>query len=107
MENSAAQSAISAWWVFPPKSTILLMVVATELLICVMINTPKKLKAALMRIAERTPMQRVVTPVSYTHLDVYKRQLLNEEDQTKVIDYSDSLLKAEMYEAQKNAPEQK
>ena len=33
--------------------------------------------------------------------------LLNEEDQTKVIDYSDSLLKAEMYEAQKNAPEQK
>ncbi len=33
--------------------------------------------------------------------------LLNEEDQTKVIDYSDSLLKAEMYEAQKDAPEQK
>ena len=33
--------------------------------------------------------------------------LLHEEDQTKVIDYSDSLLKAEMYEAQKNAPEQK
>lgn len=33
--------------------------------------------------------------------------LLNEEDQIKVIDYSDSLLKAEMYEAQKNAPEQK
>ena len=33
--------------------------------------------------------------------------LPNEEDQTKVIDYSDSLLKAEMYEAQKDAPEQK
>ena len=28
--------------------------------------------------------------------------LLNDEDQTKVIDYSDSLLKAEMYEAQKD-----
>lgn len=33
--------------------------------------------------------------------------LLNEEDQTKVIDYSDSLLKVEMYEAQKNKTSQK
>ena len=33
--------------------------------------------------------------------------LLNEKNQTKVIDYSDSLLKAEMYEAQKDGKPRK
>ena len=51
MENRAAQRAISAFWVLPPKSTILLMVEATELLIWVMMNTPRKLKKALMMMA--------------------------------------------------------
>ena len=64
MENNAAHKAMSAWWVFPPKSTILLMVEATELLIWVMINTPKKLKSALIHMALRTPIQRVVTQVA-------------------------------------------
>ena len=49
---------------FPPKSTMLLIVKATELLMCVMIKTPRKLKMALIRIAGRTPMQRVLMHVA-------------------------------------------
>ena len=64
MEKRAAHRAISASRELPPKSTILLMVEATELLICVMMNTPRKLKMALMIMAERTFMQRVVIQVA-------------------------------------------
>ena len=64
MENSAAHSATRASRVSPPKSTILLMVEATELLILVITNTPRKLNAALIRIAARTFIQRVVTQVA-------------------------------------------
>ena len=64
MDKSAAHSAISASCVFVPKSTMLLMVEATELLICVMMNTPRKLNAALIQMAPRTLMQRVVTHVA-------------------------------------------
>ena len=64
MEKSAAHSAISAMVVSPPKSTILLMVEATLALIWVMIRTPKKLQMALMIMADRTRMHRVVTQVA-------------------------------------------
>ena len=64
IENSAAHSATSASCVFPPKSTMLLMVDATELLIFVITNTPRKLNTALMIMAARTFMQRVVTQVA-------------------------------------------
>ena len=64
MENKAAHKAISACWVLEPKSTMLLMVDATELLIWVMMNTPKKLKTALSKIAVRAPKQRVVMQVA-------------------------------------------
>ena len=64
MEKSAAHSAISAALVLPPKSTMLLIVAATELLICVITSTPRKLNTALVNIAERTFMQRVVTQVA-------------------------------------------
>src|SRR5699024_12477400 len=47
-----------------PKSTILLIVDATELLICVIINTPKKLNTALIIIAFRGLKHRVVTQVA-------------------------------------------
>lgn len=43
---------------------MLLMVEATELLIWVMTKTPRKLKIALIQIADRTFMQRVVMQVS-------------------------------------------
>ena len=43
---------------------MLLMVDATELLIFVITNTPRKLNTALMIIAVRTFMQRVVTQVA-------------------------------------------
>ena len=46
MENRAAHRAIRASWVSPPKSTILLMVEATELLMWVMMSTPRKLNTA-------------------------------------------------------------
>ena len=64
MEKSAAHSATSAMVVSPPKSTILLMVEATLALIWVMIRTPKKLQIALMIMADRTRMHRVVTQVA-------------------------------------------
>ena len=64
MESRAAQRAISAFWVLSPKSTILLMVEATELLIWVMINTPRKLKTALMMMAFLALKHRVVTQVA-------------------------------------------
>ena len=48
----------------PPKSTILLIVDATELLICVMMNTPRKLKRALIQMALRIRIQWVVTQVA-------------------------------------------
>ena len=64
MENSAAHKAMRASRVFVPKSTMLLMVEATELLIWVMTNTPRKLKMALIQMALRTPMQRVVMQVA-------------------------------------------
>ena len=64
MENNAAHKAIIAAWVSPPKSTILLIVAATELLIFVMIRTPRKLKTALIMIALLTPIHRVVTQVA-------------------------------------------
>ena len=50
------------------KRQMLLMVEATELLIWVIIKTPRKLNTALIRIALRTRIHRVV-------IDVYKRQL--------------------------------
>ena len=53
MENSAAQRHASAMVLFPPKSTICEMVLATLALKCVMMSTPKKLNAALMRMAAR------------------------------------------------------
>ena len=40
------------------------MVLATLALKCVMMSTPKKLNAALMRMAARAGMQRVVTQVA-------------------------------------------
>ena len=49
---------------FPPKSTICEMVLATLALKCVMMSTPRKLNAALMRMAARAGMQRVVTQVA-------------------------------------------
>ena len=64
IENRAAHRAISASWVFPPKSTISLMVEATELLMWVMISTPRKLNRALSQIAGRTPMQCVPMQVA-------------------------------------------
>lgn len=64
MENSAAHRAMSAAFVSPPKSTMLLMVEATEALSCVMMKTPRKLKMAAMMTAERTRMHRVVTQVA-------------------------------------------
>ena len=64
MENSAAQSAIIADRVSLPKSTMLLIVEATELLILVIIKTPAKLKTALIIIALLTLMHRVVTQVA-------------------------------------------
>ncbi len=64
MENNAAHKAISASCVLPPKSTMLLMVEATEAFSWVMMNTPRKLKTAAMMTAERTRMQRVVTQVA-------------------------------------------
>ena len=64
MENSAAHSAMSAIWVFAPKSTMLEMVEATLALMCVMMNTPRKLKMALMMIAVLGGRQRVVTQVA-------------------------------------------
>ena len=64
MENSAAHRAMSAAFVSPPKSTMLLMVEATEALSCVMMKTPRTLKMAAMMTAERTRMHRVVTQVA-------------------------------------------
>ena len=64
MEKRAAQSATRAISVLPPKSTILEIVEATELLILVMMSTPKKLKNALMKMARLGGMQRVVTQVA-------------------------------------------
>ena len=64
MENSAAHRAISASCVLPPKSTMLLMVEATDALSWVMMSTPRKLKTAAMMTAERTRMHRVVTQVA-------------------------------------------
>ena len=43
---------------------MLLMVEATELLIWVITNTPRKLKKALIQMADRTGMHRVVTQVA-------------------------------------------
>ena len=64
MENRAAQRATSAICVSAPKSTMLEIVEATLALMWVMMRTPKKLKTALMMIAGRTRMQRVVTQVA-------------------------------------------
>ena len=64
MDSSAAHRAIRALPVSEPKSTMLLMVEATELLIWVMTNTPRKLKKALIQMAWRTPRHRVVTQVA-------------------------------------------
>ena len=64
MENRAAHRAIRASWVLPPKSTILLMVEATELLMWVMMSTPRKLNTALVRMAARTLMHRVAMQVA-------------------------------------------
>ena len=64
MEMRAAHRATRASWVLLPKSTMLLMVDATELLIWVMTNTPRKLKAALIMIAVRAGRHLVVTQVA-------------------------------------------
>ena len=64
MEKSAAHSAMSAMSVFAPKSTMLEMVDATLALMCVMMNTPRKLKMALMMMAVLGGRQRVVTQVA-------------------------------------------
>ena len=64
MENSAAHKATRAISVSPPKSTILLMVDATELLIWVITSTPRKLNTALIQIAERTFIHRVAIHVA-------------------------------------------
>ena len=64
MEKSAAQSATSAVEVSEPKSTMLEMVEATLAFRCVMMSTPRKLKMALMMMAGRTRMHRVVTQVA-------------------------------------------
>ena len=53
-----------ASWVLLPKSTMLLMVEATALLMWVMISTPRKLKTALSRMACLAPRQRVVMQVA-------------------------------------------
>ncbi len=49
---------MSAAFVSPPKSTMLLMVEATEAFSCVMMKTPRKLKMAAMMTAECTRMHR-------------------------------------------------
>src|SRR5699024_10591602 len=54
IENRAAQSAIKATFVSPTKSTILLIVDATALLICVISSTPRKLNTALIMMAVLT-----------------------------------------------------
>ena len=64
IEKSAAESAIRAVVVSFPKSTMLLIVEATEALILVIMRTPRKLNAALIMIAERGLMQRVVMHVA-------------------------------------------
>ena len=64
MENKAAHSAISAASVWPPKSTMLLIVEATELLILVITNTPRKLNTALIMIAVLTFRHRVAMQVA-------------------------------------------
>src|SRR5699024_37626 len=64
IENNAAHKATRAWSVLPPKSTILLMVEATELLMCVMTRTPRKLNTALIQMAWRTFMLRVPIQVA-------------------------------------------
>ena len=64
MEKRAAESAMRAVSVSAPKSTMLLIVEATEAFTLVMISTPRKLNAALMRIAGRGLMHRVVMHVA-------------------------------------------
>ena len=64
MDNNAAHNAISASSVWFPKSTILLIVDATELLICVITKTPRKLNTALIMIAARTGIHLVATQVA-------------------------------------------
>src|SRR5699024_9359463 len=64
MENNAAHRAISASFVSPPKSTMLLMVDATALLIFVITSTPRKLNTALIMIAVRTFRHRVAMHVA-------------------------------------------
>ena len=64
MENNAAQRATSALSVSPPKSTILLIVDATELLIPVITSTPRKLKTALIIIAGLTRIHLVAIQVA-------------------------------------------
>ena len=64
MENKAAHSAISAASVWPPKSTMLLIVEATELLILVITSTPRKLNTALIMIAVLTFRHRVAMQVA-------------------------------------------
>ena len=64
MEKSAAHSATSDSCVSPPKSTMLLMVDATELLMCVITRTPRKLNTALIQIACRTFILRVPIQVA-------------------------------------------
>ena len=55
---------MSAMCVFAPKSTMFEMVEATEELTIVMSSTPRKLNTALMMIAGRMLMLRVVTAVA-------------------------------------------
>ena len=64
IENRAAESASRAVVVSAPKSTILLIVEATDALIRVIMRTPRKLNAALIIIAGRGRMQRVVMHVA-------------------------------------------
>ena len=64
MDSRDAHRAMRALDVSAPKSTMLLMVEATELLIWVMTKTPRKLNTALIQMAWRTSRQRVVTQVA-------------------------------------------
>ena len=64
IENSAAESASMAVEVSLPKSTMLLIVEATDAFIFVIMRTPKKLKTALIIIAGLGFMHRVVMHVA-------------------------------------------
>jgi hypothetical protein len=63
IENNAAARAMAAFFVSPPKSTMLLIVTVTESFILLIRATPKKLKTADITRADRSFIHLVTTTV--------------------------------------------